>query len=284
MAAVRRLVAAARSSAFVLFIVAAITDYCDGQLARTRKQVTDLGKLLDPLADKLLLVGTFVPMYLLMRPPRARPAQTLARPRRRHGVLPVHHAVRRVGLPLWIVLVVLGRELFMTLFRQVAARRGVVIAAIGPAKWKTGFQSIWVGAAYFWFFAATLAAATRDWTRRPRGTHFAISTASSATLSMIGAVGSRCIRSGCTCAATAASSLAPPARRVARARRVHAHRSRHDRRRAAARLHASTPTPRTWRASSPSLGIADRSPHDGRRRARRDRRARSARRSIAPVP
>jgi hypothetical protein len=43
-------------------------------------------------------------------------------------------------------------------FRQLAARRGVVIAAIGPAKWKTGFQSVWVGSAYFWFFAATLAA------------------------------------------------------------------------------------------------------------------------------
>lgn len=46
----------------------------------------------------------------------------------------------------------------MTIFRQLAARRGVVIAAIGPAKWKTGFQWTWVGSAYFWFFAATLAA------------------------------------------------------------------------------------------------------------------------------
>ena len=43
-------------------------------------------------------------------------------------------------------------------FRQAAARRGVVSSAIGPAKWKTGFQSVWVGSAYFWFFAATLAA------------------------------------------------------------------------------------------------------------------------------
>jgi phosphatidylglycerophosphate synthase len=63
-----------------------------------------------------------------------------------------------VSLPLWIVLVVLGREAFMTVFRQVAARRGLVIAAIGPAKWKTTFQSVWQGAAYCWFFAATLAA------------------------------------------------------------------------------------------------------------------------------
>ena len=41
----------------------------------------------------------------------------------------------------------------------------LVIAAIGPAKWKTGFQSTWVGAAYFWFFAATLAA-EQGWTHR----------------------------------------------------------------------------------------------------------------------
>jgi hypothetical protein len=47
----------------------------------------------------------------------------------------------------------------MTIFRQAAARRGVVISAIGPAKWKTGFQSVWVGSAYFWFFAASLAIA-----------------------------------------------------------------------------------------------------------------------------
>jgi CDP-diacylglycerol--glycerol-3-phosphate 3-phosphatidyltransferase len=57
-----------RLTAFVLFIVAAVTDYVDGQLARSRKQETDLGRLLDPLADKLLLVATFVPMYVLMRP------------------------------------------------------------------------------------------------------------------------------------------------------------------------------------------------------------------------
>jgi hypothetical protein len=49
----------------------------------------------------------------------------------------------------------------MTAFRHIAARRGVVIAAIGPAKLKTGFQSTWVGAAYFWFFAATLGSTGR---------------------------------------------------------------------------------------------------------------------------
>jgi len=130
-----------RLSAFILFVIAAVTDYIDGRLARSRKQETDLGRLLDPAADKLLLVGTFVPMYLLA------------------ATFPFVTPVGNVGLPLSVVVVVLGREVFMTVFRQMAKRRGVVIAAIGPAKWKTGFQLVWQGTAYFWFFAATLAAA-----------------------------------------------------------------------------------------------------------------------------
>jgi CDP-diacylglycerol--glycerol-3-phosphate 3-phosphatidyltransferase len=133
-----------RLVAFVLFAIAAITDYVDGKLARSRKQETDLGRLLDPLADKALLVGTLVPMYLLA------PSFPFVTP------------VGAIGLPWWVVAVVLGRELFMTIFRQAAARRGVVIAAIGPAKWKTGFQLVWQGSAYFWFFAATLAA-SKGW-------------------------------------------------------------------------------------------------------------------------
>jgi len=149
-----------RLTAFVLFVVAAVTDYVDGQLARSRKQETDLGRLLDPLADKLLLLATIVPMYLLMRPTAQAtepwPAKAL------ENALPFRTPFGDVPLAWWIVAVVLGRELFMTIFRQAAARRGVVISAIGPAKWKTGFQSVWVGAAYFWFFAATFAA-TRHW-------------------------------------------------------------------------------------------------------------------------
>src|SRR6185312_13236422 len=94
-----------RLTAFVLFVVAAVTDYVDGYLARSRKQETDLGRLLDPFADKALLVGTFVPMYFLAT---TIPFLTLWGP---------------VGLPLWIVLIVLGREVFMTVFRQAAARR-----------------------------------------------------------------------------------------------------------------------------------------------------------------
>jgi CDP-diacylglycerol--glycerol-3-phosphate 3-phosphatidyltransferase len=130
---------ALRLTAFALFVVAAVTDYIDGYLARSRKQETDLGRMLDPFADKALLVGTLVPMYFLAKDV---PFLTLLGP---------------VGLPLWIVLIVLGREAFMTIFRQAAARRGVVISAIGPAKWKTGFQLFWQGSAYCWFWTSTLA-------------------------------------------------------------------------------------------------------------------------------
>ncbi|MEP6765410.1 MAG: CDP-alcohol phosphatidyltransferase family protein [Gemmatimonadaceae bacterium] len=144
-----------RMIGFLLFLVAAISDYWDGYFARTRNIVTDLGRLLDPLADKLLLVSTLLPMYLLQNA--------------NHLLLPLENVVPepspflfitpigRVSLPLWIVLTVVGRELFMTVFRQVAQRRGLVISAIGPAKWKTTFQSIWTGSAFFWFFASTWA-------------------------------------------------------------------------------------------------------------------------------
>lgn len=126
---------------FVCYIAAAMTDYFDGRVARTRNLVTDLGKLLDPLADKLLLLATLIPIYLLQSG---------------HGTPISMKFVTpwgSVGMPLWVLLVVLGREIVMTIFRQAAAARGVIIAAIGPAKWKTGFQATWVGAAYFWFAA-----------------------------------------------------------------------------------------------------------------------------------
>jgi CDP-diacylglycerol---glycerol-3-phosphate 3-phosphatidyltransferase len=147
----------ARLAAFVIYIIAAISDYYDGMLARTRNLITDLGRLLDPLADKLLLFATLIPMYVLMSPMSDKFAPTRETFGTAHGFA-FRTPFGQIGLPLWVVVIVLGRELFMTVFRQLAARRGVVISAIGPAKWKTGFQSVWVGAAYFWFFAATLAA------------------------------------------------------------------------------------------------------------------------------
>ena len=145
--------ASVRLLAFFLFVVLAVSDYIDGRLARSRKEITDLGKQLDPLADKLFLIVTMIPMYLLMRPKGPN-----------GGIVHVADSLKfitpwgSVGLPLWVAVVIIGREAAMTVFRQMAARRGVVIASIGSAKWKTGFQMVWVGAAFFWFWAATEAA------------------------------------------------------------------------------------------------------------------------------
>ena len=135
----------ARLVAFLLFLAAAITDWFDGYLARKHQQETDLGRILDPLADKLLLVGTFVPMYFLAH--------------RFEFITPFGY----YDLPWWVVAIILGREATMTWFRQFAGRRGVVISAIWPAKWKTTIQLIWSGAAYCWFFLASLML-DRGWT------------------------------------------------------------------------------------------------------------------------
>lgn len=139
---------------FVCYIAAAMTDYFDGHVARSRNLVTDLGKLLDPLADKLLLVATLIPIYLLQSGYGTSISMKFETPFGPHG------------MSLWVLLVVLGRELLMTIFRQAAAARGTVIAAIGPAKWKTGFQGTWVGASYFWF-AANEAAYHYAWSGAP---------------------------------------------------------------------------------------------------------------------
>jgi CDP-diacylglycerol---glycerol-3-phosphate 3-phosphatidyltransferase len=151
-----------RLAAFWIYIAAAVTDYWDGVLARRRNLITDLGAQLDPLADKLLLLGTFVPMWALQRPAGDALARALGLDERAGRFFFELPGPLHVPLPWWVILVVLGREAFMTAFRTAAARRGTVISAIGPAKWKTGFQMTWIGAAYFWFFAHTLAA-ERGW-------------------------------------------------------------------------------------------------------------------------
>jgi len=186
-----------RLAAWILYLAAAITDYYDGKLARSRNLVTDLGRLLDPLADKLLLVCTLGPMWWLMRGvPLVAPLPApddwatsgVVGPvmAGTHVSWPVVTPFGLVGLPLWIVLVVLGREAAMTVFRQYAARRGVIISAIGPAKWKTGFQSTWAGAAFFWFCAAA-AAVQCGWTSAA-WRYFAMFTGIVSTVTMVGAV------------------------------------------------------------------------------------------------
>src|SRR3979411_424184 len=101
-------------------------------------------------------------MFVLMAPPNDAFIPTRAE-NMDAGRLPFLTPLGSVFLPWWVVALVIGREIFMTVFRHAAARRGVVISAIGAAKWKTGFQSVWVGSACFWFFAAPLARA-EGWT------------------------------------------------------------------------------------------------------------------------
>jgi phosphatidylglycerophosphate synthase len=188
-----------RLSAWVLFVAAASTDYVDGKLARERNLVTNLGKLLDPLADKMLLFATLLPMYWLMRdslfaslPPSDAWAAgetvgaIVSSSGERRLLFPFVTPLGLVGLPLWILGVVVVREVMMTVFRQFAAKRGIIIAAVGPAKLKTTFQMIWVGAAFFWFMAST-AAMEHGW-RGQAWNAFALFNGIVGTISMVLAI------------------------------------------------------------------------------------------------
>jgi CDP-diacylglycerol--glycerol-3-phosphate 3-phosphatidyltransferase len=125
---------APRFAAFGLFFAAAVSDLWDGYLARKHGLITDLGKLLDPLADKLLLVSTFLPFYLLS------------------------HADGSVGripwwgeLPLWVLVVIFGRELAVTGLRSFAMRKGVVISAGKSGKYKAFIQNLFAGGVLLWY-------------------------------------------------------------------------------------------------------------------------------------
>jgi CDP-diacylglycerol---glycerol-3-phosphate 3-phosphatidyltransferase len=158
-----------RALAFVLFVSVAATDYVDGKLARDRNLVTNLGRLLDPLADKVLLISALVPVYILQGtgPDGASASSAFTMlPAAWREPAPFVTPIGMIGLPLWILVTILGREVFMTAFRQAAAWRGVVIGAIGSAKLKTGFQWTWIGTAFFWF-AAVRAAADYGWLDSP---------------------------------------------------------------------------------------------------------------------
>ena len=123
-----------RILSFVLFLAAAFSDVWDGYLARKHGLITDLGKLLDPLADKLLLAATFIPFFILSHGPGA------------VGPLPWWGP-----LPLWVVFLIFGRELAMTLFRVWAARKGVVISAGKSGKWKALSQNLFIGGVLLWY-------------------------------------------------------------------------------------------------------------------------------------
>jgi CDP-diacylglycerol--glycerol-3-phosphate 3-phosphatidyltransferase len=123
-------------AAFIVFLIAAFSDIFDGWYARSHNQVTDLGKLLDPLADKMVLAATLVPIFWLTR----------------HPALRLDYRIPWWGsLPVWVAILLLGRELLMTLFRAQAKKRGVVIEANRAGKLKSLFQSFFVGGTIAWF-------------------------------------------------------------------------------------------------------------------------------------
>ena len=103
-----------RYVAAALFIIASLTDMLDGKIARKYNLVTNFGKFMDPLADKLLVCSALICMIELRQ------------------------------LPAWMVIIIISREFIISGFRLVASDNGVVIAASDWGKFKTTFQMIGV--------------------------------------------------------------------------------------------------------------------------------------------
>ena len=110
------------SLAFVVFVIASITDYWDGRLARTHYGVTAFGKLMDPLADKVLVCAALVSFVGIRLP--YEPAYSL--------------------VPAWVVVVIIAREFAVTGLRLLVAtrRRGQIVSAGSWGKLKTVWQMI----------------------------------------------------------------------------------------------------------------------------------------------
>ncbi len=107
--------------AALLFVLGSLSDYYDGYLARKHGIVTTLGKFLDPLADKLLVVSMLI---MLVAMPCAMPPDAPCAPR----------------LPAWLVVVIVGRELAVTGLRSIASSEGITLGAEELGKYKTIFQ------------------------------------------------------------------------------------------------------------------------------------------------
>lgn len=106
--------------ALITFALATFSDFLDGYLARKMNLVTSLGKLLDPLADKILVAAAFIHLTAL-------------------GLCPV-----------WVTSLIIAREFLVTGLRQIAVEKGEVIAADRLGKWKTTFQLTFCLAALTW--------------------------------------------------------------------------------------------------------------------------------------
>ena len=104
--------------AFIVFVIAASTDWVDGYWARRFKQVTKVGRILDPFVDKIIICGTFI--FLAAEPGS--------------GIAP------------WMAVVVVGRELLVTALRSAVESSGGDFSAKWAAKWKMLFQCVAAGA------------------------------------------------------------------------------------------------------------------------------------------
>ena len=100
--------------AVAVFIIASLTDLLDGKIARKYNLITDFGKFMDPLADKLLVCAAMICLVEMGR------------------------------LPAWMVIVIISREFIISGFRLVASDNGVVIAASYWGKFKTTFQMLMI--------------------------------------------------------------------------------------------------------------------------------------------
>lgn len=100
--------------ALIIFCVASLTDMLDGKIARARGLVTNFGKFMDPLADKLLVCSAMICFIELEK------------------------------LPAWFVIIIIGREFIISGFRLIAAENGIVIAANYWGKFKTVSQMIMI--------------------------------------------------------------------------------------------------------------------------------------------
>lgn len=100
--------------ALAVFIIASLTDLLDGKIARKYNLVTNFGKFMDPVADKLLVCSALICLVALER------------------------------IPAWIVIVIIAREFIISGFRTLAADNGVVIAASYWGKFKTTFQMVMI--------------------------------------------------------------------------------------------------------------------------------------------
>lgn len=108
---------------FVFFVIASYTDHLDGKLARKNNQVTDLGKFLDPVADKLLVSSMLI--FLCA-----------------HYIVAPYAKEQIAFIPVWCVIIMVARDTVVDALRFIAAQKGVVIAANIFGKLKTVLQMV----------------------------------------------------------------------------------------------------------------------------------------------